>query len=465
MMFDMKKYYLGIDLGTSSVKLLLVTADGESIRAKCRYDAMGLDGWRNALKKAFGELREKADLSQISAIAISSQVGTYITDSGDVIGWNTNAGAEELVEIKAKISDEKFAEEIEMVHPNLISYPLPRLLYIKRHYPDCKKVIMPKEFLLCELTGNTVTDIFSQRGICHPEKKQYTQKVMEKLELNFELAPICLPTDLAGGVTKAAAESYGLAENTPVYIGCNDFFAGLLGLGVYDCGTVFELSGTSEHLGVITEERMDGKFVSGRYFNGNATYGGTKSSGMACDFAIKTFGLEGLSADIVYNDPPIFLPYLKGERAPIFDENAKGVFFGISEKTTKQEMAYAVLEGVVFSLYHISKALSLENVKELKVGGGSAGDVIMTKLRAALFGCRIVRAAENESSALGAAMIAMIGSGRFGSFEEAICAVVKYSHTEEPDGKLREQLLKRFAVYEQLYPSLTKQFEDFSKLK
>jgi len=88
----------------------------------------------------------------------------------------------------------------------------------------------------------------------------------------------------------------------------------------------------------------------------------------------------------------------------------------------------------------------------------------MTRLRAELFGCRIVRAAENESSALGAAMIAMVGSGRFGSFEEAIGGVVKYSHTEEPDGKLRKQLLKRFAVYEQLYPSLTKQFEEFSNL-
>ncbi|MBQ2756272.1 MAG: hypothetical protein IJF27_06325 [Oscillospiraceae bacterium] len=460
----MKKYYLGIDLGTSSVKLLLVTAEGESIRTKCRYDAVGPEGWCNALKKAFAEIGEKADLSDVAAIAISSQVGTYITDSGEVIGWNSNAGAEELAEIKAKISDSEFAEEIDMVHPNLISYPLPRLLYIKRHFPECKKVIMPKEFLLKELTGITVTDIFSQRGICHPEKKQYTQKLMKKLELDVELAPIQLPTDLAGGVTAAAAESYGLEEGTPVYIGCNDFFAGLLGLGVYECGTVFELSGTSEHLGVITEERMDGKFVSGRYFNGNATYGGTKASGMACDFAIKTFGLDGISPDIVYNDPPIFLPYLKGERAPIFDENAKGVFFGITEKTTKQEMAYAVLEGVVFSLYHIGKALSIESVKEIKVGGGSAGDAVMTRLRAELFGCRIVRAAENESSALGAAMIAMVGSGRFGSFEEAIGSVVKYSHTEEPDGKLRKQLLKRFAVYEQLYPSLTKQFEEFSNL-
>ena len=464
MMTDMKKYYLGIDLGTSSVKLLLVTAEGESIRAKCRYDAVGLDGWRKALKSAFADLQKAADLSEVAAVAISSQVGTYITDSGDVIGWNSNAGTEELAEIKAKISDSEFSEEIDMIHPNLISYPLPRLLYIKRHYPNCKKVIMPKEFLLTELTGNTVTDIFSQRGICYPDKKQYTEKLMKKLELDFELAPIKLPTDLAGGVTKAAAETYGLAENTPVYIGCNDFFAGLLGLGAYDCGTVFELSGTSEHLGVITEERMDGKFVSGRYFNGNATYGGTKASGMACDFAIKTFGLDGLCEDIVYNDPPIFLPYLKGERAPIFDENAKGVFFGISDKTTSKEMAYSVLEGVVFSLYHIGRALSIENVKEIKVGGGSAGDVLMTRLRAELFGCPVVRAAENESSALGAAMIAMVGSGRFGSLKEAVGAVVKYSHTELPDGKLREKLLQRFEIYEKLYPCLAKEFEEFSNL-
>ena len=349
----MERKYLGIDLGPSAVKLLLATPAGRCRHVKCDYEKADISGWCEALKEAAAMLKEQDALEELCGIALSSQVGTYITDTGEILSWESAAGKEELCEIKAAVTDKQWTEQIGMVHPDLVSYPLPRLLYIKRHFPQCRAVMMPKELLLYELTGNLITDPFSWRGLCDPDKKAYSYSLLEKFGIDLSLPPLGLPTDCAGCVNEAAAQKYGLPVGTPVYIGCNDFYAGLLGMGVLEEDSVFELSGTSEHLGIITAERMEGAFVSGRYFNGFASYGGTKSSGACCNFAIRNFGIDKLDMRNMFSDAPVFLPYLNGERAPIYDENAKGVFFGINAKTSSDDMAYAVLEGVVFSLYHI----------------------------------------------------------------------------------------------------------------
>ena len=451
-------------MGTSGVKLLLVNPQGQTKRAKCPYESADLTGWCDALKKAVTMLKEQDPLTDLSAIALSSQVGTYLLDTGEVLPWNSAAGARELPRIQAAVTQEEWLREIGMAHPELVSYPLPRLLHIKEQFPQCRSVLMPKELLLRELTGNTVTDIFSWRGLCHPDRQAYSQMLLERFGIDLALPRPALPTDLAGCITPAAAQSYGLPESTPVYVGCNDFFAGLLGMGVWEEGTVFELSGTSEHLGLITPAPQAGKFVSGPYFNGCATYGGTKASGVSCDFAIRHFGIDDLDTNIVYGQPPIFLPYLTGERAPIYDENARGVFFGITGKTTAADMAYAVLEGVVFSLYHIGESLGLSKPDRMIIGGGSAVNPLMAKLKATLFGCQILRVTENDSSALGAAMLAMVGSGVYACLADAAKAVVSYETAADPDKGLHSLLQKRFAIYKDLYVNLKNSFENFSQL-
>ncbi len=460
----MKKYYVGIDLGTSSLKALALTKDGECINAKKRYEKEGTGGWKIALKGALDELLSEISADEIAAIGFSSQVGTYITDSGEVISWNSSAGKAELEEIKSKISQDEFLREIDMPHPDIISYPLPRLCYIKKKYPDCKRVVMPKELLIKELTGELVTDTFSQRGIANTKSGQYSKALLEKLELDFELAPIKNPTDLAGYVTEKAENEYGLKKGTKVYLGCNDFFAGLVGMGVVESDKVFDLSGTSEHIGKISHALEIGDFVSGRFFEGFIAYGGTKASGVSSTFAIENFGLDGVSAELVLEKPPIFLPYLKGERAPIYDENAKGVFFGITDKTDKKLLSYSVLEGIVFSLYDIAQSLNIKGADKLICGGGSANDMVMAKIKAELFGCEIVGVLNNETSALGAAMLAAVGAGEFENLKSAAKAVVKYKTITEPDGSLREILLKRFAIYKSLYANLKQDFVNFSNL-
>ena len=174
----MKNYFLGIDIGTSSVKLLLSTKSGETISAKSEYETNNIAGWCDAIKRCLEQIKGSVPLSLICAVSFSSQVGTYITDKGDIIPWFSSAGEQELNEIKLKCSEACFVEEIGMLHPELISYPLPRLLYIKRNFPEAESVIMPKEAVIFELTGNLVTDTFSQRGICNPIKNEYSEKLL-----------------------------------------------------------------------------------------------------------------------------------------------------------------------------------------------------------------------------------------------------------------------------------------------
>lgn len=455
---------MGIDIGTSSVKVLAAEENGSTISAKARYAADGFEYMEKALKRALDDLLCKISPDKICAVALSSQVGTYITDTGQMIPWYSGVGKEELDEIKSAVEEEVFVEEIGMVHPQLISYPLPRLLYIKRNFDNVKAVCMPKERFIQLLTGELVTDTFSQRGICDPSKGEYSKMLLDKFDIGFELPKILSPTDMAGMITNDAARCYNLPEGIPVYVGCNDFFAGLLGMGVYDTDTAFELSGTSEHIGIITQERLEGDMISGGYFNGFATYGGTKASGVSCDFAIENFGIDELDEDVIPTNQPIFLPYLTGERAPIYNENARGVFFGISASTTKSDMAYAVLEGVVFSLYHIYEGLANDRVKFLICGGGSSGDMLMARIKAELFDTEVVHVAENDSSVLGAAIIAMTGAGKFHNLRDAVKSVIKYDKVVKPDGSIREKLLARYEIYKRIYLSLKDEFDEFSKL-
>lgn len=469
----MEKYYLGIDIGTSSVKVLAANLDGKTVSEKAKYKGKGFENgftdMYSAVTEALKKLYDTVSPQSISAVGLSSQVGTYITDKGDILPWYQGSTEKELQQVKTVASDEVFVKEIGMKHPDLTSYPLPSMVYIKRNFKNVTTVCMPKEKLLTDLTGEKLTDIFSQRGICNPKTGEYSKVLLDKLDIDYNLYKIVDPTDKGGYITAEASAKYGLPVGIPVYLGCNDFYAGLLGMGVYDTETAFELSGTSEHMGVITKERFDGNVISGEYFNGYATYGGTKGGGASCDFAINNFGIDNLNENTVPHKQPIFLPYLNGERAPIYNEKAKGVFFGISGDTTRDDMAYAVLEGVVFSLYHIYEGL-LKNglrksgIKNLICGGGSASNKFMAKLKAELFDMDITHVAENDSSALGAAIIAMTGDGKFEDLRTAVKAVTKYDWTVKNKGLHKEKLLKRFNIYKSIYKSLKNDFNDFYKI-
>lgn len=444
---------LGIDLGTSSVKMIVRSLNGTTVKAKERYDEPSPAGWRRAVKKALAGF----DLGQVRAIGLSSQVGTYILDGREVIGWGSRKGAQELEEIQKRWDRELFMEEISMPHPNIISYPLPRLKYITEHNPGVQKVCQPKDFLCEMLTGNCVTDKYSWRGLANLKTGQYSRKLLDEIGFPIEGLPRIIGISEAAGRTKEIPlEGNLLPAGIPVFVGMNDFFASLLGMGVYQEGDLFDITGTSEHIGIIESAvNKETNLVSGPYLRGNVHYGVTASSGSSLDFGRNVFGLWETDVEqALKNNPPIFLPYLNGERAPIWDLDARGMFFGIHGSYRKTDMAYSVLEGVVFSLYHIYDSMGRPKAGRMRVCGGASANHTLNALKAELFGVPVLVPEETDTSALGAWMAAAAGLGWFTDFSGAIEKVCKIKETVEPCGRYQERLKERFAVYKKLYPAI-----------
>ena len=446
----MSKNILGIDLGTSSVKMILKKSDGSLLKSKASYVERSPEGWMSGIQEAFQKICE----NRIDIISLSSQVGTYIVNEKDVISWDSSVGREELAFIKEKYDINAFIDEIAMPHPDIISYPIPRLLYIKKHYENIESICQPKDLIGKYLTGNWVTEKYSYRGLVHTRTGQYSQFFLNEIGINeIFLPPIISCDDIIGHTTEACEKAYGIPREIPVVAGLNDFFASIIGMELEE-GELFDISGTSEHIGIICDELVeDTKMVSGVYFDKFIHYGVTASSGCSLDFGIRELELEHVDiTGCLKNNPPIFTPYLNGERAPIFDTNARGVFFGIHGRTTKKDMAYAVLEGVVFSLYHIYESMGKPEIRGVRICGGAAQNDDLNRLKAELFGVPVHVLKENDTSALGAV--------RLLTYEN----INEISYSILPTGKMRERLLERYEIYKSIYPALREQFEKGSQL-
>ena len=459
----MNKSVLGIDLGTSSVKILQRYQDGQIKKSRAAYEEISPKGWWNGICQALSEL----DLENVAAISLSSQVGTYIVNEKEVISWNSRIGTEQVEEIKAKYGAEVFLKEISMAHPNIVSYPIPRLKYIKENFEEVHRVYQPKDYICQQLTGKCMTDQYSWRGLANLGKKCFSQYFLEELGVEKEVLPEMKDfTELAGVTKEIPLNDCLLPEGIPVYVGLNDYYASLLGMGVQCEGDLFDISGTSEHLGVIQKETdVETSLVSGPYINENVHYGVTASSGASIKFGLKLLGEKELSLeDIKDKKPPIFLPYMSGERAPIWNADARGMYFGICEGCTEEELAYAALEGVVFSLYHIYETMGKPKADSMKISGGAAVFPLLNQLKAEMFGIPAQILEENDTSALGAAMVAAVGIGWYEDFGDAIKDSCNIKETVYPTGTYQEWLYKRYDIYKELYPAVKSQYERLKEL-
>ncbi len=455
----MSKQVLGIDLGTSAVKLLLWKGEGEVEKARAAYTEISPKGWLAAISKAAASL----DLSNLGAIGLSSQVGTYVVNEQEVISWNEGAGREELAFLKEKYEKETFIREIAMPHPDIVSYPLPRLLYIQKHFSAIESVCQPKDLLCKALCGRLVSEKYSWRGLAHTKDGGYSTFFLHEIGVDESILPPLIPFDAEVGKTTAECEeALHIPKGIPVYTGLNDFFASLLGMGVEKSGDMFDITGTSEHLGLLSDALSpDTKMVSGVYFDTYIHYGVTGSSGASSDFAIREFGRDSLDIlSRLWHNPPIFTPYVKGERAPIFDSDARGVFFGITAETTKEDMLYAAMEGIAFSLYHIYESMGTPPGGAIRISGGAAKSAALNTLKAELFGKEVYTLSENDTSALGAAAVA----ARAAKIAPEGTVFNHIRETVSPKGEMRDALLARYAIYKELYPALTAQFTAFTKL-
>ena len=441
----MNQCILGIDLGTSSVKIVKKYRDGHIEKLKNTYvEPLPMGWWKSIL-----ELLEKIDWKEVVAIGLSSQVGTYLVNDEEVISWNKGVGKEELEWWKTNYSRDKFVEEISMPHPDIISYPLPRLKYIKKHFKNIQKICQPKEYILEKLTGEWVTDAYSWRGLANLKTKKYSSFFMQKLSLEEEMLPVIKRFDEMAVYTKELNfKNNILPAGIPVYVGLNDYYAGLLGMGINRIGQMFDVTGTSEHLGVLQREiDINTSLVSGPYIEHIVHYGVTASSGPSIKYGLKLLREQELDLEKIKEEkPPIFLPYVKGESCSM------------------EQMAYSVMEGVVFSLYHIYETMGKPNMDKITISGGAAAIECLNLLKAEMFGVPIEVVEESDVSALGAAMTAAVGLGWSQDYEEITKEWIKVNQRIVPTGNYQEWFEKRFEIYKELYHRIEPMYEKWREL-
>lgn len=479
--------YIGVDLGTSSVKLLLMdeTGDIKSIVTreyplyfpKPGWSEQNPEDWYSALVDGIKELTKDIDKSQIEGISFSGQMhGMVILDENDqvirpAILWNDGRTQAECDYLNKEIGREKISSYT--ANMALTGFTAPKLLWVRKHEPEnfakIKKVMLPKDYIAYKLSGVHCTDVSDASGmlLLDVKNKRWSKEMLDICGLKEEqMAKIHESYQVVGNMSKKAAEELGLSEDVKVIAGGGDQAVAAVGTGTVGEGKCNVSLGTSGVVFISSKEfavddnnslhafaHADGKYhfmgvmlsaaASNKWWMDEII--GTK------EYAKEQKGITKLGENNVY-----FLPYLMGERTPHNNPNARGTFIGMTMDTTRADMTQAVLEGVAFALrdsFEITKSLGVD-VSRIRINGGGAKSPLWCQIIANVLNVKVDKINSEEGPALGAAILACVGCGKYSSVEEAAEKLIKVTETTEQDSMLVEFYNKKYEVFKQLYPTL-----------
>ncbi|WP_332634209.1 xylulokinase [Halalkalibacter flavus] len=460
------KYLVGIDLGTSSVKTILMNTEGEIIGKeqegfeinipKKGYAEQSPENWWNATAKALRKMVKKADLnpSLISGIGLSGQMhGLVMLDKkGDLVRpaiiWSDQRSKEQASRINDLIQKEKVTDS--MFNSVSTGFAISSLLWVKENEPAnynlTDKVLLPKDYIRFKLTGKIAveaTDASSTLAFNIRERK-WAFFLTKKLDIRDELFPECYePCEIAGEVTREAANQTYLTEQTPVVFGGGDQFMQAIGNGVVTPGVISSNIGTGGQIAVMVNKPLYDVELRTNTFchiapNSWNIQGSSLNSGLSLrwlkekilqkedNFKTLTARTEKIKPG---SDGLIFLPYLTGERTPHLDPNAKGIFFGLTLEHSTDHFVRAVMEGVIYSLrdsLEIIKSLGIQSDKIIASGGGAKSKVWL-QIQADIFNKPVYTTNSIEEASIGAAIIAGVGIGIYSSLEQACNKIISYN--------------------------------------
>lgn len=507
-------FYLGIDVGTSGSRAVIIDETGKvlgsasaehSVQApQPLWSEQDPAEWWKAVCSAVPRAVDAAHAlpEQIAGIGLSGQMhGLVLLDKDEkvlrpAILWNDQRTAEECAVITKRAGGLK-ALLGHVSNPALTGFTAPKILWVRQHEPQhyerAAKALLPKDYVRLKLTGEYATEVSDASGtlLLDVAKRGWSKDLVSKLGLDLGLLPaVHESTVVSGKTTTAAAAALGGAvkPGTPVVGGGGDQAAGAVGAGVVKSGVASVSLGTSGVVFLHADEVKtdpEGRLhtfchaVPGKWH----LMGVCLSSGGSLQWFKNALGhmeiAESRRADADPYDLLIepaqaepagcrglqFLPYLTGERTPHADPYATAAFVGITPQTTKATMTRAIVEGVCYSLrdsVEIFRALKLP-VGEIRVTGGGAKHVFWRQTLADVFGqgTRALEAAEGP--AYGAALLAAVGTGGFGSVEEACAATVRTVDAVEPDAQNRQVYERFYPLWRNLYASLKGDFASLAK--
>lgn len=474
----MRKLLLGIDIGTSACKVAAFEKSGKVVAQANRpyslyYPNPGWveqnpDEWWEAICLGIRDVLKAGSIEaeEIVGIGIDGQSWSAIpVDKDGNCLYNTPIWMDTRArDICKRVGEKVGFDRIFEVAGNGFepAYTTPKMIWFKEEHPDIyektDKFLQSNSYIALKLTGVMSQDKSQGYGIHFFNMKTctYDEKLAEDLGLSVDKVPAVYDChDIVGFVTKEAALKTGLAAGTPVVAGGLDAACGTLGAGVYKPGQTQEQGGQAGGMSICLDEaKGHPKLILGTHVIPDLwlLQGGTVGGGGVLRWFKQELGGEDSFDDLTAmadkiapgSDGLVFLPYMAGERSPIWNPDAKGVFYGLSFDKTRAHMARAALEGVAFSLEHNLKTAREigVDVEEMLAMGGAANSEVWVQIKADVTGKTFKIPTSDTATTLGAAILAGVGVGLYESFEEAVKETVTITRVQEPD-------MERHAIYQE----------------
>lgn len=481
-------YVMGVDLGTSAVKVLLVNKRGEVvanaskayplIQQKSNYSEQNPDDWVEGTIGAIKEVVKvsQIDPKQIEGLSFSGQMHglVLLDDRGSILRpailWNDTRTTEECKDIYEKIGEERLLS-ITKNHA-LEGFTLPKILWVKKHEPhifsQIHTILLPKDYVRFRLTGEIHMDFSDAAGtlLLDITHQKWSSDICETFYIREDvLPPLVYSDEQIGFIKENIADEMGLSSAVKVFAGGADNACGAIGSGILNENDTLCSIGTSGVILSFEEEKDIALPNNIHYFNHavrNAYYamGVTLSAGYSLSWLHELLGkktisdlLLGIEEVPVGSNGLLFTPYLVGERTPHSDANIRASFIGIDSSHGVKDFARSVLEGITFSLNESLQVLRTEG-KEINqivsIGGGAKNDTWL-QMQADIFNASIVKLSTEQGPGLGAAMLAAYGCGWFHSLEDCAGAFLKIDKTILPIEANVEKYEKLFLIYQDIY--------------
>lgn len=496
----MKNYLLGIDIGTSSCKVTASTLLGEIIGQsqgdygvyypKSGWVEQDPDEWWQVLCRTINRLlhSNSIDPVDIAGIGVDGQSWSAIPiDRGGSVLCNTpiwmdTRSWEICNQIKQEINEDELFDL--SGNPFEPCYTTPKILWFQKYLPEVfsrtYKILQSNGFIVYRLTDQITMDKSQGYGLhCYDMKKGVIDsRVCDQLGIDQEMIPELYPSfQIVGTVTSKAAAQTGLREGTPVVAGGLDAACGTLGAGVIHAGETQEQGGQAGGMSICTDDIfMDKRLilsahvVPGKWLLQGGTVGGGGILNWFehefCEYERNAAHNEGVSSLKIMDeeaskinpgsDGIVFLPYMSGERSPIWNSKAKGIYYGLDYSKTRAHMIRASMEGVAFSLLHnlnVAKEAGADT-KTLHSIGGAAKSALWTQMKADVIQKEIAVASSDAATSLGAIMLAGVGTGVYKDFEEAVRINVKMQKSYAPSTGTYPAYKKNYELYIELYEKL-----------
>ena len=482
-------YYIGIDLGTSAVKLLLVDEMGGILGEVTKeyplefphpgWSQQAPQDWEKAVLEGVPELLRGVDAGQVAGIGCGGQMhGLVVLDEYDqvirpAILWNDGRTAKEVEYLNETVGREKLASLTANIA--FAGFTAPKLLWMREHEPEnfakIRKIMLPKDYINYVLTGVHCCDYSDASGmlLLDVEHKCWSREMLEICGVTESKMPRLYESyETVGTVKPDIAEKLGIPATVKVVAGAGDNAAAAVGTGVVGeggCNISLGTSGTvfisSRHFGMDPNNALHAfAHADGGWHLMGCMLSAASCNKWLCDEILKTTDYAGEQKDItpekLGRNHVYFLPYLMGERSPINDTNARGTFTGITMDTTRSDLVQAVLEGVAFAIrdsFEVARSLGLD-IPSSKICGGGSKSPLWRTIFANVLGIPLELLKTEQGPGYGGAMLAMVGCGRYESVQAAADALVEVADRVEPDPELTARYEARYQQYRKLYPAL-----------